>query len=80
MPLYLFRCTACSAEAEHLLPLGETGDRPCEQCGAPAKHRFARIAVKYDSWGFGATDNLVSDTRGKDFKTLRESAEKISDE
>jgi putative FmdB family regulatory protein len=80
MPLYLFRCTSCDAEAEHLLPLGETADRPCEQCGGTARHRFARIAVKYESWGFGATDNLVSDTRGKDFKALRETAEKISDE
>jgi putative FmdB family regulatory protein len=80
MPLYLFRCTSCGDEAEHLLPLGETADRTCAACGGPAKHRFARIAVKYDSWGFGATDNLVSDPRGKDFKTLRETAEKISDE
>jgi putative FmdB family regulatory protein len=80
VPLYLFRCTACQAEAEHLLPLGETADRSCPSCGAPAKHRFARVAVKYNTWGFGATDNLVSDTRGKDFKALRETAEKISDE
>jgi putative FmdB family regulatory protein len=80
MPLYLFRCLTCGAQAEHLLPLGETDDRPCEICGKPAKHRFARIAVKYNGWGFGATDSLVSDTRGKDFKQLRESAERISDE
>jgi putative FmdB family regulatory protein len=80
MPLYLFRCTGCGVEAERLLALGDTADRPCEQCGEPARHRFARIAVKYGSWGFGATDKLVSDTRGKDFKTLRETAEKISDE
>lgn len=80
MPVYLFRCASCGAEAEHLLPLGETADRPCEQCGELARHRFARIAVKYDSWGFGATDNLVADPRGKDFKTLRATAEKISDE
>jgi putative FmdB family regulatory protein len=80
MPLYLFRCTSCDAEAETLLPLGETGDRPCEQCGAPAVHRFARVAVKYNGWGFTATDKLVGNTRGKDFKALRETAEKISDE
>lgn len=80
MPLYLFRCTACAAETEHLLPLGETADRACHACGAPAKHRFARIAVKYNSWGFGATDNLVTNTRGKDFQKLRETAEKIADE
>jgi len=80
MPLYLFRCTSCEAEAEQLLALGEIEDRPCTVCGEPAKHRFARVAVKYNGWGFTATDNLVSDTRGKDFKALRESAEKISDE
>jgi putative FmdB family regulatory protein len=80
MPLYVFRCTSCDAEAELLLPLGETADRPCEACGEPAKHRFARVAVKYNGWGFSATDTLVSDPRGKDFKALRETAEKISDE
>jgi putative FmdB family regulatory protein len=80
MPLYLFRCTACEAEVELLLPMGELGDRACEECGKPAKHRMARVAVKYNGWGFAATDSLVSDTRGKDFKTLRETAEKISDE
>jgi putative FmdB family regulatory protein len=80
MPLYLFRCTACASETELLLPLGDTADRECAECGAPARHRFARIAVKYNSWGFGATDNLVSDPRGKNFKTLRENAERISDE
>jgi putative FmdB family regulatory protein len=80
LPIYLFRCTGCGAEADHLLPLGETADRPCEACGETAKHRFARIAVKYNGWGFGATDSLVSDTRGKDFAKLRETAEKISDE
>jgi len=80
MPLYLFRCTACRAESEELLPLGEIGDRACTECGAPAKHRFARVAVKYNGWGFAATDNLVSDTKGKDFKALRETAERISEE
>jgi putative FmdB family regulatory protein len=79
VPVYLFRCTACRAESEHLLPLGATADRPCEACGAPAKHRFARVAVKYGAWGFGSTDSLVADTRGKDFKALRETAEQISD-
>jgi putative FmdB family regulatory protein len=80
VPIYVFRCTECDAETEQLLPLGATGDRECPECGAPARHRFARIAVKYNNWGFGATDRLVSDTRGKDFRTLRETAEKIADE
>jgi putative FmdB family regulatory protein len=80
LPIYLFRCTKCEAEHEELLGLGEIGDRKCPECGGKAKHQFARVAVKYDGWGFTATDKLVSDTKGKDFKKLRETAEKISDE
>jgi putative FmdB family regulatory protein len=79
MPIYLFRCTGCQVEHDELLPLGEIADRPCPECGKPAKHRFARIAVKYEGWGFSATDSLVSDSRGKDFKQLRSKAEEISD-
>jgi putative FmdB family regulatory protein len=80
VPIYLFRCTECRAESELLLPLGDTGDRRCEECGGTARHRLARVAVRYDGWGFTATDKLVSDTRGKDFRTLRSTAEQISDE
>ena len=36
--------------------------------------------MKYNGWGFTATDSLVGETKGKDFKRLRETAEKISDE
>jgi putative FmdB family regulatory protein len=79
MPIYLFRCADCDVEHEELLDLGETGDRSCPECGGVAKHRFARIAVKYADWGFSATDSLVGDSRGKDFKQLRSKAEEISD-
>ncbi|HVV77565.1 MAG TPA: FmdB family zinc ribbon protein [Mycobacteriales bacterium] len=79
MPTYLFRCATCGAEHEALLDLGETGDRTCPECGGTAKHRFSRVAVKYAGWGFTSTDKLVGDSRGKDFKKLSETAEKISD-
>jgi putative FmdB family regulatory protein len=80
VPIYVFACSVCGVRSEHLLPLGATEDRRCEECGGTARHRFARVGVRYDSWGFGATDNLVSDTRGKDFGALRETAERISEE
>jgi putative FmdB family regulatory protein len=79
MPTYVFRCAACTHEVELLLPLGETATRVCEQCGGEARHRLARVAVRYNTWGFTATDSLVSDTRGKDFAALRTKAEQISD-
>lgn len=79
MPTYEFRCPACGTGEELLLPLGQTGDRPCP-CGGLRRRRFGRIGVRYGSWGFSATDRLVSDSRGKDYKALRERAERIRDE
>jgi hypothetical protein len=36
--------------------------------------------VRYNGWGFTSTDSLVSDTRGKNFRDLRDKADQISDE
>ena len=80
MPVYVFRCLVCRAEHETLRPLGETTDVPCPECGGQTKLRLGRVAVRYNGWGFTATDSLVSDTRGKDFRTLRDKADEISDE
>ena len=80
MPIYVFRCTSCRAEHEVLAALGETEPRPCPDCGEQTKLRPGRVAVRYEGWGFTATDSLVSDTRGKDFRALRDKAEQISDE
>jgi putative FmdB family regulatory protein len=82
VPVYEFRCADCGAARELLLPLGETGPRPCEACDGTMRHRFSRVAVSYRSWGFGATDRLVGDRPGGrgDFGALRERAERISDE
>jgi putative FmdB family regulatory protein len=80
MPLYLFRCSSCHEETEQLLPLGEIADRDCEHCGGTARLRFGRVAVKYNSWGFTATDRLSARPGGTEFTALREKAEQISDE
>ena len=80
MPVYEYVCTVCGEIEEHLLPLGADGPDACADCGEPLRRKFSRVAVKYEGWGFASTDNLVKDTRGKDFKELRERAERISDE
>lgn len=79
MPVYEFRCPDCGAEAELLLPLGETQPRPCEACGGEMRQRLGRVAVRYGSWGFSATDKLVNRPGRGDYKELRERAERISD-
>ena len=80
MPIYEFACRACGAVEEHLLALGADGPATCEACGGALRRKFSRVAVKYQGWGFASTDGLVNDPRGKDFKALRERAERIADE
>jgi putative FmdB family regulatory protein len=80
VPVYVFRCLACGAEHEQLRPLGATSDVPCPYCDGQTKLRLGRVAVRYNGWGFTSTDSLVADTRGKDFRTLRDKADQIADE
>jgi putative FmdB family regulatory protein len=82
MPVYEFRCQDCAALEEHLLALGAGAPGPCGACGGELRKKVSRVAVRYEGWGFSSTDKLVSDRDRprKDFKTLREKAEQISDE
>jgi putative FmdB family regulatory protein len=80
MPVYEYVCRTCGETEEHLLALGAAGPETCAACGGPLRRKFGRVAVKYQTWGFTSTDTLVKDSRGKDFKALRERAERIADE
>lgn len=81
MPVYEYRCRGCGQQVELLQ---ERGAGPpaggCAACGDALQRCWSRVAVRYGSWGFTATDRLVADTRGKDFRALRDKAEQISDE
>jgi predicted nucleic acid-binding Zn ribbon protein len=81
VPVYVFCCPVCNGENELLLKLGDTAARPCttEGCGGTARHKFARVAVKYEAFGFTKTDSLVANPNGKNFKELSNKAEQISD-
>jgi putative FmdB family regulatory protein len=80
MPIYEYRCEECAADHEMLRPVGaEPPEGGCPDCGGALRKRFSRVAVRYEGWGFKATDSLVSDPGGKDFKALRDRAERISE-
>ena len=80
MPIYEYACRACGAAEEHLQPLGSDAPGPCAACGGELRRRWSRVAVKYQSWGFTSTDQLVGDDRrDQDFRALRDRAERISD-
>ena len=81
MPVYEFRCPVCAAVTEQLLPLGDTGPRPCptDGCIGTQKLKLSRVAVKYNAFGFTKTDTLVTNPTGKNFNALQEKANEISD-
>jgi predicted nucleic acid-binding Zn ribbon protein len=81
VPVYVFSCPRCNGENELLLKLGDTGPRPCqtEGCEGTAQLKISRVAVRYQSFGFTATDRLVADAQGKNFRDLATKAEQISD-
>jgi putative FmdB family regulatory protein len=79
MPIYEYRCEDCEQVQEHLQKVGaEAPPGGCASCGGTLKRKFSRVAVKYEGWGFASTDSLVGNTQGKDFKALRERAERIA--
>lgn len=55
----------------------------CEECGAEARRVFSpRVAIRYEGWGFNATDKLLPESSRvkRDFKQLREKADQLVEE
>lgn len=82
MPVYDFKCQACGEREEHILLTGETAPEACAACGGALKRTYggARVHIALEGWGFSKTDSLIRDTRGKDFKALKERAARMVDE
>ncbi|MCA1830251.1 MAG: FmdB family zinc ribbon protein [Actinomycetota bacterium] len=81
MPVFGYRCEGCGARTDHVVLPGEDAPSRCADCGAALKRTWAaRVHVSLEGWGFSKTDSLVYDTRGKDFKALKERAQRIVDE
>lgn len=82
MPVYEYVCGTCGASHDRILPHARADDPgPCPSCDSDAlARRFSRVAVRYEGWGFKATDGLVADrpSRG-DYREVRERAERISE-
>jgi putative FmdB family regulatory protein len=82
MPVFEFKCTSCAAREEHILLRGEPAPETCASCGSALKRVWsARLQVNLEGWGFSKTDSLVSgDLSKKDFKQLKERAQRIVEE
>jgi putative FmdB family regulatory protein len=82
VPVFDYKCTKCGAREEHVLLWSDDPPTQCVACGGALKRTYGggRIHVSLQGWGFSKTDSLIAETRGKDFKALRERAERIRDE
>ena len=82
MPVYEYNCPDCGHRCDLLQPMDTERIADCDKCGAKSKRVFSsRIVVKYEGWGFDATDKLLPEaSRSKrDFKQLKEKADQIMD-
>jgi putative FmdB family regulatory protein len=81
VPVFEYRCAACEEREEHVLLVGEEPPVACKACGGELKRMWsARIQINLVGWGFSKNDALIADTRGKDFKELRERAQRMVEE
>lgn len=66
MPIYEFRCEACDALFEQILPIGHRGRKRCPDCGKPARRLISRSSFQLKGSGWYATDyKPVSKTASK---------------
>jgi putative FmdB family regulatory protein len=83
VPVFDFKCTACGAREEHIVLGSEAAPTTCSACGGALKRAYggSRVHVALEGWGFSRNDSLVSDDRPrKDWKALKERADRIRDE
>ena len=79
MPVYEYRCTACKARHEDVLPMGVPAPA-CPACGGELWWVYGWVGVWFLGWGFDWMDLLVpGDRPRKDFKKLREKADEIAE-
>lgn len=82
MPVFDYKCTSCGAREERILLGGDDAPTTCSACGGALKRAWSgRLGVRLEGWGFSRTDALLPDDRPrKDWKTLKERAQRIVEE
>lgn len=83
MPVYEYRCGECGHSFDLIQPMDAERVAECPSCKGEAKRVFSpRVVIKYEGWGFNATDKLLPESSRvkRDFKQLREKAEQIMEE
>jgi putative FmdB family regulatory protein len=78
VPIYEYRCAACGHRVEELQAMGAGAPGPCPECGGELTRVYGRVGVVFTGWGFSSNDRLLpSDRPRKDYRALKEQAERI---
>ena len=82
MPIFGFKCTACDHREDVIVLPGEDTPTACSRCGGEIKRTWTgRVHISLEGWGFSKTDSYLPDDRPRrDFKQLKERAERLTDE
>ena len=82
MPVFGYKCTSCGARTDEVVLPGEQAPTTCATCGGTLKRTWGgRVSISLQGWGFSKTDSYLPDDRQRrDFKELKERAERITDE
>ncbi|MCE5203253.1 MAG: hypothetical protein LLG24_03450 [Actinomycetia bacterium] len=56
MPVYEYRCPACSEHFEVTRNIADTSSQACPVCGASAKRVFSPVGIVFKGSGFHNTD------------------------
>jgi putative FmdB family regulatory protein len=82
VPVFDYKCTSCGNVREYVLLVDEAPPAACQECAGALKRIYSgRLHVDLNSWGFSKTDSLLSgDLSKKDFKALKERAQRIAEE
>jgi putative FmdB family regulatory protein len=57
LPIYEYRCEACSFDFELKKAFGENSGAPCPRCGAEGRRRFSPVPIIFKGSGFYVTDS-----------------------
>jgi putative FmdB family regulatory protein len=80
VPVYEYRCAACSHELESIVLPGEQAPETCPECGGELTRRWSRVGVQLVGWGFSRNDSMLPDDRKRrPFKQIRDKASELFD-
>jgi putative FmdB family regulatory protein len=79
VPVYEYRCTACTTELEEIVLPGEEAPRSCPECGGELARLWSRIGVQLVGWGFARNDAMIDDGKRKPFRQIRDKAAELFD-